>query len=168
MCALCVVVVPIKVVGQQQRARPGAPKAHCRVQKQLRGVQQLLDECNIGFRCLVEPRYMDSTNLDAWTSSTTICSGTRTSRYTGTNGYYSRSATSTTKQFYSAAIVPDAPKSGDHTDDYDDAIGADQHAAKPGHAAHAHGSDASHRIEQGLRRLGEWLMLLNAIKSYMC
>ena len=65
---------------------------------------------------------MDTTNMDARTSSTTAsCSGTRTSRYTGTNCYNSRSATSTTKQLYSATIVPDAPKSGDHTDDYDDA-----------------------------------------------
>ena len=122
----------------------------------------------MGFKCLLEPRYMDTTNMDAPASTTTSCSGTRTSRYTGTNGYNSRSATSTTKQFYSAPIVPDAPQSGDRTDDYDDAIGAEQHAAKPSHAAHAYGGHASHRIEQGLRRLGEWLMLLNAIKSYMC
>ena len=86
---------------------------------------------------------------------------------TGTNGYNSRSATSTTKQFYSAPIVPDAPQSGDRTDDYDDAIGAEQHAAKSSHAAHADGGDASHRIEQGLRRFGEWLMLLNAIKRWL-
>ena len=58
---------------------------------------------------------------------------------------------------YSATIVPDAPKSGDHTDDYDDAIGADEHRAKSGNAAHADGGDhASHRIEQGLRRLTTW------------
>ena len=57
---------------------------------------------------------------------------------------------------YSATIVPDAPKSGDHTDDYDDAIGADEHRAKSGNAAHADGVDASHRIEQGLRRLTTW------------
>ena len=171
MCALCVVVVPIKVMAQRQRARLAAPKAYCRLQKPLRAVLQrrILDECNMGFKCLVEPRYMDTTSMDARISSTTTsCSGTRTSRYTGTNDYNSRSAASTAKQCYSATIVPDAPVSGPTPNEYDDAIGAEQQRAQSSHAAEADGSDASHRIEQGLRRLGGWLMLLNAIKSYMC
>ena len=158
MCALCVVVVPIKVVGQKQRARLDVPKAYCRVQKQLRGVQQLLDECNMGFKCLVEPRYMDTTNMDARINSTTTsCSGTRTSRYTGTNDYNSRSAASTAKQCYSATIVPDAPVSGPTPDEYDDAIGAEQQREQSSHVAEADGGDASQ--EQRLRRLGELLML---------
>ena len=151
MCALCVVVVPIKVMAQRQRARLAAPKP-------LRAIQQhrILDACNMGFKCLVEPRYcMDTTNMDARISSTTTsCSGT--------------SAASTAKQCYSATIVPDAPVSGPTPNEYDDAIGAEQQRAQSSHAAEADGSDASHRIEQGLRRLGGWLMLLNAIKSYMC
>ena len=98
---------------------------------------------------------MDTTNMDARISSTTTsCSGT--------------SAASTAKQCYSATIVPDAPVSGPTPNEYDDAIAAEQQRAQSSHAAEADGSDASHRIEQGLRRLGGWLMLLNAIKSYMC
>ena len=157
MCALCVVVVPIKVVGQEQGACQGAPNASCRLQKPLRGVQQR--RMVKGFKGNVERGCMDTTNMDA-----------RTSRYTATSAYNSRSnhATSTTKQCYSARIVPDAPVSGPTPDEYDDAIGAEQQRAQSSHAAEADGSDASHRIEQGLRRLGGWLMLLNAIKSYMC
>ena len=184
MCALCVVVVPIKVVGQEQGACQGAPNASCRLQKPLRGVQQR----RMVKGCIVELGYMDTTdrdartsrytgrttNMDARTSTskpTTGCPGTaRTSRYTATSAYNSRSnhATSTTKQCYSATIVPDAPVSGPTPNEYDDAIGAEQQRAQSSHAAEADGSDASHRIEQGLRRLGGWLMLLNAIKSYMC
>ena len=182
MCALCVVVVPIKVVGQEQGACQGAPNASCRLQKPLRGVQQR--RMVKGFKGNVELGHMDTTNMDARTSRytgrttnmdartstskpTTGCPGTaRTSRYTATSGYNSRS--SHAKQCYSARIVPDAPVSGPTPDEYDDAIGAEQQRAQSSHAAEADGSDASHRIEQGLRRLGGWLMLLNAIKSYMC
>ena len=96
---------------------------------------------------------MDTTNMDARISSTTTsCSGT--------------SAASTAKQCYSATIVPDAPVSGPTPNEYDDAIGAEQQREQSSHVAEADGGDASQ--EQRLRRLGEWLMLLNAIKSYMC
>ena len=166
MCALCVVVVPIKVVGQEQGACQGAPNASCRLQKPLRGVQQR--RMVKGFKGNVELGYMDTTNMDARTSTskpTTGCPGTaRTSRYTATSGYNSRS--SHAKQCYSARIVPDAPVSGPTPDEYDDAIGAEQQREQSSHVAEADGGDASQ--EQRLRRLGEWLMLLNAIKSDMC
>ena len=175
MCALCVVVVPIKVVGQEQGARQGAPNASCRLQKPLRGVQQR--RMVKGFKGNVERGCMDTTNMDARTSRytgrttnmdartstskpTTGCPGTaRTSRDTATSGYNSRSshATSTTKQCYSARIVPDAPVSGPTPDEYDDAIGAEQQREQSSHVAEADGGDASQ--EQRLRRLGELLML---------
>ena len=175
MCALCVVVVPIKVVGQEQGARQGAPNASCRLQKPLRGVQQR--RMVKGFKGNVERGCMDTTNMDARTSRytgrttnmdartstskpTTGCPGTaRTSRYTATSGYNSRSshATSTTKQFYSARIVPDAPVSGPTPDEYDDATGAEQQREQSSHVSEADGGDASQ--EQRLRRLGELLML---------
>jgi hypothetical protein len=113
MCALCVVVVPIKVVEREQRTCLGEPKVNCRLPKSLRGLQQR----RMGFKFLVKPGCMDTNNMDARTSSTT-----------------NSSLANATSQFYSATIVPAAPKSGDHTNEYDDAIGADKHGAKSGHA----------------------------------
>ena len=120
----------------------------------------------MGFACVVEPRYMDTSNMDASISITT----TTTSCYRHTANMFMdantsiRSTTSTNKQFYAATIVPDAPDIGPASDDYDKAIGEKQHGAQPIHVAHYDGGYASH--EQRLRSAGEWLMLLNAIKIY--
>ena len=117
----------------------------------------------MGFACLVEPRYMDTSNMDASISSTTTTSCYRHTTNMDANTSI-RSTTSTNKQFYAATIVPDAPDIGPASDEYDDAIGANQHGAQSSHVAHDDGGDSSH--EQRLRSAGEWLMLLNAIKIY--